>query len=83
MSPDIHIPKGNPRALQGLITREFQSFVVLKAYESSGHQDEMNQCEANMNSLLDHYPGGVQRPEVSAEQTNEAILRLGQKAIEV
>jgi hypothetical protein len=75
--PDIRIPVNNPRALQGLVTREFQSYIVLKAYVTSETRAEMDQCEANMNNLLDHYPGGVRRPEVSVEQANESIARLG------
>lgn len=81
MRPDIRIPVNNQPALEGLIMREYASFAILCADRSGEAIPEQNQCEANFNTLLDHYPGGVRRPEVSAEQTNEAIARLGQKAV--
>jgi hypothetical protein len=81
MKPDIKIPLNNQQSLEGLVTREFQSWVVLKAQNDSDVQDEIDQCESNFNNLLDHYPAGLPRPEVSIEQANEAILRLGQRAV--
>lgn len=77
----IRIPLNNTRALEGLIMREFASYTVLMARGSWDTSEESDKCKANYDILLDHYPGGVRRSEVSVEQANEAIYRLGQQAV--
>lgn len=79
--PDIKIPKNNSQEMEKSITREYTERKRLVQRGSYDTINEANQCEVNFNELLDHYPYGKRRAEVSLE-TAHHIAKFGFVAVE-
>lgn len=60
--PDISIPQGNPSALKNLLRREWADRkAAIMDYLTPDSLQEIGQCNANVDNLLDHFPTGVHR----------------------
>lgn len=75
--PDVAIPQGDVTDLRNAIIREWFDHRRLMMVGSGDTYTEAQQCVANWDSLLDHYPMGLKRNEVSVDQAHDIARFAG------
>ncbi len=91
-TPDIKIPRDDPPGLENLIRREWADLRYVRSLDREAMaKRDAGQCEVNIDALLDNYPLGVRRRELTEDEMvtagygkyfKRALARAAAKALE-
>lgn len=75
--PDVAIPQDSPPSMDNLLIRENSAIGELLLKGSADTLAEAGQCRANLDDLVDNYPLGRPRNDITLEQAHRIAQGLG------
>lgn len=75
--PDVAIPQDDPPSMDRLLIREATELGGLLLYGCAESLKDAKQCRVNIDDLLDNYPLGKPRNEITLEQAHRIAKNLG------